>query len=203
MSDIYIIPLKINNYNHMKILIICLLFCLPFVGSSQGQDSISPAQKAFLEGTIESLNNLMVKGLEMTGDSVVASEEFLSLINNPEYRNQVYPEIYTWQQTVNFMSAMELKKTFWFYINLYSESDTNKELVLKAVLSYDQMLKMDEVMTNAFSTYCFADPEVSVIKEGKPEIIRPDILEEKLRNVKEIVAYIHAYRKQKEFEAKM
>ncbi len=183
---------------NMKTIIIFLLFCLPFVGSGQGQDTISPAQRAFLKETIVSLNDLMVKGLEMDGDSVVASEELLSLINDPGYRKQVYPETYTWQQAVNFMSAMELKKTFWFYINLYSESETNRELVIKAVLSYDQMLKMDEVMTNTFNTYCFTDPAVSVIKEGKPEIVRPDILESKLRNVKEIVAYIHAYRKQQE-----
>lgn len=182
----------------MKIIIICLLFCLPFAGFGQGQDSISPAQKAFLQETIVELNDLMVKGLEMTGDSLVASEEFLSLINDSEYRTQVYPETYTWQQALNFMSAMELKKTFWFYINLYSESEANKELVLKAVLSYDKMLKMDEVMTNTFSTYCFADPEVSIIKDGKPEIIRPDILEAKLKHVKEMVAYIHAYRKQQD-----
>lgn len=187
---------------NMKTIIIGLLFFLPFAGLGQGQDSINPAQKAFLQETIRELNDLMVKGLEMTGDSVVASEEFLSLINDSEYRNEVYPEIYTWQQAVNFMSAMELKKTFWFYINLYSESETNKELVLKAVLSYDKMLKMDEVITNTFGTFCFADPEVSIIKGGKPEIVRPDILEAKLKNVKEMVAYIHAYRKQQKDLAK-
>ena len=188
---------------NMKTIIICLLFCMPFAGSGQEQDSIIPSQRVFLKETIESLSDLMVKGLEMTGDSVVASEEFLILMNDSEYRNQVFPETYTWQQTVNFMSAMELKKTFWFYINLYSESETNKEMVLKAVLSYDKMLKMDEVITNTFSTYCFADPEVSIIKGGKPEIIRPDILEAKLKNVKEIVAYIHGYRKQQKEAATM
>lgn len=182
----------------MKILIICLLFCLPFIGSGQGQDSVSTAQKAFLKETIVSLDELSKKGLEMDGDSVVASEEFLKLINDPDYRSQVYPETYTWQQAVNFMSVVDLKKAFWFYINLYPESETNKELVLKAVLSYDRLIKMEEVLTNTFNTYCYADPEVSVIKEGKPEIIRPDILEAKLRNVKEIVGYIHSYRKQQQ-----
>ncbi len=183
----------------MKIIIsICLFFCLPFVGSSQGQDSISPAQRAFLKETVISLNELTNKGLEMAGDSVVTSEEFLKLINDPDYRSQVYPETYTWQQAVNFMEVMELKKAFWFYINLYPESETNKEIVVKAALSYDRLIKMDEVLTNTFSTYCFADPAVSIIKDGKPEIVRPDIMEAKLRNVKEIVGYILAYRKQQE-----
>ncbi len=193
----------IHLLTNMKTIIsICLLFCLPFLGFGQGQDSISPAQNAFLKETIVSLNDLMVKGLQMDEDSVIASEELLRLMNDPEYRNQVYPETYTWQQTVNFMSSMDFKKTFWFYINLYPENETNKQMVLKAVLSYDKLIKMEEVMINTFNTYCFTDPQVSVIKEGKPEIVRPDIFESKLRNVKEIVAYILAYRKQQEEMAK-
>jgi hypothetical protein len=40
------------------------------------------------------------------------------------------------------------------------------------------------------------DPEMNIIKEGKSEITRPDILEEKLRNVQEIVAYVNRYREQ-------
>jgi hypothetical protein len=50
--------------------------------------------------------------------------------------------------------------------------------------------------TGHFYTYCFLDPEMNIIKEGKSEITRPDILEEKLRNVQEIVAYVNRYREQ-------
>jgi hypothetical protein len=61
---------------------------------------------------------------------------------------------------------------------------------------------MDEVLVNTFYTYSFMDPEISVIKDGKPEIVRPDILEAKLANVKEMVAYIVKYRKQQETKKK-
>lgn len=55
---------------------------------------------------------------------------------------------------------------------------------------------MDEVMTKTFNTYCYADSETCTITDGKPEIIRPDIMETKLIIVKEIIQYIHAYREQ-------
>ena len=38
--------------------------------------------------------------------------------------------------------------------------------------------------------YCYADPEVSVIVDGHPEIQRPDIMEQKMRDLKELLAYI-------------
>lgn len=44
------------------------------------------------------------------------------------------------------------------------------------------------------------DTEVSIIKNGKPEVVRPDILDEKLRNVTEIVNYIRNYRQQEELK---
>lgn len=88
--------------------------------------------------TLESLNGLTEKGLEMKGDSLVVSDEVLRLMSDSVYRSQVYPEIYIWEEAINFMSTMKLKPAFWFFINLYSESDSSKEAGLNAVISYDK-----------------------------------------------------------------
>jgi hypothetical protein len=53
---------------------------------------------------------------------------------------------------------------------------------------------MDEIIVNTFLYITvFLDPENEYHKEGKSEIT-PDILEEKLRNVQEIVSYVNRYR---------
>lgn len=44
------------------------------------------------------------------------------------------------------------------------------------------------------------DPETSVITNGQPESIRPDVLGEKLNNVNEKVSYILKYREKKALE---
>jgi hypothetical protein len=76
-------------------------------------------------------------------------------------------------------------------------------MVVRSILAYEKLFKMDKILVNTFYTYCFIDPEVNTIDGGITEVVHPDILEAKLRNVKEIVGYIQTYRKQQEVEKKM
>ena len=89
-----------------------------------------------------------------------------------------------------------LKQAFWHFINLYPKNENNKELVVKYVIAYDKVFSMDEMLVNSFYTYGFLDPESSIISDGKPEVVHPDILEYKSANVKELVAYIIKFRTQ-------
>lgn len=144
------------------------------------------------------LLGLAEKGLDFSGDSLVLGSEAIRLLEDEAYRELVYPETYTWEQAVQFIENQELKKAFWYFINLYPKSQTNKELVVNSVLAYDRVFRMDELMANTFYTYCFTDPEVSQFKDGIPEVVRPDLLEEKLFSVREIVGYIHYFRQQQD-----
>ncbi len=176
-------------------------FCclLPIIGFSQNSDSINfSVQEANLGGNLNWLIDLNEKGLEISGDSIKTGKEFQKVLEDENYRVSLYPETYNWEQALTFIKKQELKQAVWFFINLYPENETNKEWAMKSILAYEKVFKMDEIVINSFYTYSFMDPKISVIKEGKPEIVHPDILEAKLRNVKEIVAYIHAYRKQQE-----
>lgn len=177
-------------------LLLTLAFCLLSFSQDKNSKSITVSKKDAVN-TLDLLQTLNEKGLDMSKDSIIESEEFKRIINDKEYRNSIYPETYTWEHTIAYIKSKELKKAFWYLINIYPTSDKNKELVLKSVITYDQLVKMDEVMINTFYTYSFTDPTISEIKDGKPEIIRPDILEIKLNNVKEIVTYVKFYRNEK------
>lgn len=171
-----------------------LLTVFLFSISANGQKSDSTKIDDQNNALISWLRNLNESGLEVSEDSLKIGEEFLKMLNDSVYRASIYPETYTWEQTVNYIQAMDLKKAIWFLINLYPENETNKKLVVQSIMAYDQLFKMDKLLINTFYTYSFLDPRISEIHNGTPEIVRPDILEDKLRNVKEIVNYIYYYR---------
>ena len=181
--------------------ILLLIICLPLISNGQSADSHGTDNLTAEENIIlDRLAELAEVGIEMTEDSLILSKEFIKVLEDSSYRASLYPENYTWEQAIAYMQNQELKKAFWFFINLYPENDLNKELVLKSILTYDQLFDMEKVMVNTFYTYSFMDPEVSIINNGKPEIIRPDIHEAKLRTVKTIVGYIRGYREQQQRE---
>jgi len=176
--------------------ILTLLICFfPFVVISQTTAKSRIDQNELAKKWLVDLSE---KGIEVTDDSIKLSKEFQKVLLDENYRATIYPETYTWEKVLMFIQTQELKKAFWFFINLYPESEKNKELVIKSVLTYDKLFKMDELLVNTFYTYCFIDPEVCIIKDGVPEVAHPDILEGKLRNVKEIIGFINYYRRKAE-----
>jgi hypothetical protein len=177
-----------------KTLTLVLLFISSF-GFCQETDSITIRKKQLQDTqTLTWLAELSEKGMEISGDSIKTSKEFKRVLADEKYRTLLYPQKYNWDTALFFMKKNMLKQTFWYFINLYPQSISNKELIMKSILAYEKYLKMDEIMINTFYTFCFMDPEISVIKEGKPEIVHPDILEKKLSYVKEMVGFIKNYR---------
>lgn len=175
-----------------------LFFTAP--GFLQGQDSVEyniQSQKNSIIKSLSALHDLSQAGLTEQGDSVIASPELIRLLEDSTYRDFVYPQEYTWEQASRYISELEVKKALWFFINLYPESEENKEKVILASLSLGKKIKIDQALTNTFSTYCYTDPEISEIVNGETEIRRPDILEEKMRDLKELLHYIRAMKQSK------
>lgn len=143
------------------------------------------------------LNELNEQGVERKNDSLYVRQEVVKLMRDSEYRKSVYPEVYNWENTVAFMKAMELKKAFWQMINLYQTDTARRNIVVGTFLLYDSLVDMDKILLSTFYTYAFADPEVSRLRNNKPEIFRPDILERKLRTTRELVNYVWLNRKNK------
>jgi len=187
----------------MKKILLIGFICIPLVLFSQKKiDSLSEAndkEKIELQNWMEKLQE---KGIEQKGDSIVVSEEYLKVLNNENYRKIVYPKKYSWEIVTALIRLKQLKIVFWHLINLYHLKKENKEKVLQSMIMYDRAFPMDVMLTASFNTYIYLDPEVSVIKNGDSEITRPDILEEKLRGLNEIINYIQTFKEQQKKDKK-
>ncbi len=145
------------------------------------------------EKVLEWLEDLYDHGVSTSKDSVAINKEIQRLMNDRNYRNIIYPTVYTWKMTTKFLNDQELKKAFWYMLNLYLVNDKNKDLVIKSILTYNTLFKMDEVMEATYKTYALLDPEIGEVVNGKSQITAPPILEEKLNALKEILLYIEKY----------
>jgi len=133
-------------------------------------------------------------GVITDGDSLIVSDEVQSLLFNPELRKKMYPEVYGWEKTKRLLEKMELKKAFWYFINLY-EDPANQEMVMKMIIKYDDLFEMDVALLSAYYTYGMLDPEVAnVSAKGEVEITRPDLIEAKLIRVQGMINYLKYYR---------
>lgn len=147
------------------------------------------------EKVLEWIEDLYEHGVSTSSDSIIINEESQRLMSDEDYRDIIYPTVYTWEMTTKFMADQELKKAFWYMLNLYLVNDKNKDLVIKSILSYNRLFKMDEIMEATYKTYALLDPAIGVFKNGQTEITSPHILEEKLYALKEILFYIEKYKK--------
>jgi len=192
----------LNKIYIMKYILYLSLFCAPILMCGQiakEKSKEEEAKKIYAENWKKDLTE---KGIEIKGDSLYISNEYKKALNDDNYRKVIYPDPYLWEVVAAFIKLNKLKPAFWGLINLYSKSPEDKERVMKFVITYDQFLPMDEILVATFYTYSFMDPETSVIKNGELETVRPDILEQKLKNVNDMVSYLLQYREQQKKEKK-
>lgn len=140
------------------------------------------------------LQALEEPGVKVDGNTMSFSFEAKKLIADVNYRNSVYKEQYTFEDVANSLKTMELQKAFWQMITMYPE---HKEEVVNYIFAYDSVIPSDKVVSSAFYTYAFFDPQITEIVEGKPNVLRPDIFETHLKNTNEIIYYIKYLREQK------
>ena len=172
-----------------------LLLFLPFLCSAQSSKNIDDVVDTNIVSQAKQfVMELYEPGMEMTADSILLSREFNIMLGDSAYRAALFPETYTWLMAAQLLAQKRLKHAFWYLINLYPQSDSNKKLVLEVILTYDKVFEMDKIMTSTFYTYSFFDPRISAMIDGKPEIIHPEVLESMLNDVKSINRYIQYYR---------
>jgi hypothetical protein len=106
----------------------------------------------------------------------------------------MYPATYTWEAAADLIKKQEIKKAVWYFINLYTINDENKELVIKSLLVYNKFFKMDKVLMGSFYTYSLTDPEIGKIANGHSEITAPHIMEKKLNALKAMLYYLDKYK---------
>ena len=86
------------------------------------------------------------------------------------------------------------KKALWFFINLYLVDDKNKEVVVKSLLMYDKIFKVEKILVSSFYTYSLTDPEIGTIDGGQSKITAPHIMEQKLNALKAMLFYLDKYK---------
>lgn len=144
------------------------------------------------------LMDLYEPGVTVADDSIFINAESLRLMNDEAYQKLVYPKVYTWPVALQLIEKQELKKAFWYLINLYEINDKNKDLVVKTVITYDKLFKMDKILVSTFYTYSLIDPQIGTIKNGHSEVTAPHILEKKLQSLKEILFYLDKHKTENE-----
>lgn len=102
---------------------------------------------------------------------------------------------FTPEAALTYIKKQELKKAFWFLINLYDVNDKNKDLIVKSLTVYDKIFKMDKILPSVFYTYSLTDPEIGSVEGGHSEVTAPHILERKLNAMKAIMFYLEQNRK--------
>ena len=161
----------------------CQTAVLPEVDTAKGQ-----------EPGLAWLKDLYEPGVTMQADTLVINKEAARLLNDEQYRQTMYPQKYTWEAAAGFIQKQEIKKAIWYFINLYTINDQNKELVIKSILVYDKFFKMEKVLMSSFYTYSLTDPEIGKIENGHSEITAPHIMEKKLNALKAMLFYLQKYK---------
>ena len=122
----------------------------------------------------------------MENDSVFISEEASRVATDSLLRQLIYPESYQWPLAQQLLQSAQIKIGVWHLINLFPENAQNKEAVLKYVIALDKAFDMEKVMVSSFYTYIYFDPQATRFVGGKFEVIRPDLLEQKMASLREI-----------------
>jgi hypothetical protein len=159
------------------------------------QSAASISQDSAILAWLEDLNE---ESVSVTGDSIKVSAETTRLLTDESYRNLLYPKEYSWEPVVQFIQKQDLKKAFWFLMNLYTVNEKNKDVVVKTFLTYDKLFKMNKILVNTFYAYVLTDPEIGSFADGHFDVTSPHVMEKKLNTLKEILFYLDKYRPKEE-----
>ena len=141
------------------------------------------------------LDNLYEMGVEDRVDSFFISTEALHAATDTAFRRIVYPEAYTLPGAQRLLQSMYLKIATWHLINLYMIDPASRKAVEHYITGYDTAIRMDRVLISAFYTYALFDPDIGSLKDGRPAIYHPEILEAKLSVVSQLTDKVLEARK--------
>jgi hypothetical protein len=178
-------------------IVVCISCWLASAGQIEHQTRIIDTTAASEKYWSAWLNDLYEVGVIMEKDSIKINQEARQIMLDSNLRRLVYPPSYTWQSAAVLLKSMELKKGFWYLINLYNADTANRQKVIETLVPFDQLMDMQKIMVSTFYTYALLNPKLCTYKNGKPVITRPDIIEKEFSQLKEIVSYISYYRKER------
>ena len=124
--------------------------------------------------------------------SVQFSEVTLRLLQDREYREAVYPGVYTLLSVPDHLEQKQIAFALWILINKSAERPID---VREIVYKLSRIGIQSQHYLQAFYTYAFADPEVFEFKDGGISMENPMVLEEKLDRCKYLMTLSDKYAK--------
>lgn len=132
------------------------------------------------------------RGVSYDSTSFTFDDETKKIIRDPIYRFSIYKNPYTWNDVKATLKKYDTRLAFWQMTCLYQK---NKKQVVKYILAYDKAIPADTILASAFYTYAMLDPRITYITSDRPEIRRPDILEDLFKDMNEIIDAIYSNRR--------
>lgn len=178
----------------MKTLLVLISFLCIFSSASAQDKADTTGMQAQEEYWRKWYLDLYEIGVGQNKDSLKITPEVIRIMQDTAYSNAIYPATYTWPAAMDLVKTMALKKAFWHMINLYSGDEQMKNLVVAFLLPFDQRFEMDKILIASFYTYGMTDPEATSFRDGKIQITRPDIIEAKFNNMRNLITIIKSKR---------
>lgn len=138
------------------------------------------------------LEKEMTPGIRKDSTKMIFDEEVQRIIKEQWYRDSIFRVPYTMVSLRNALSKMELRYAAWQMINIYQYQPNE---VLAILLNYETVLKTDKLLSAGFYTYALLDPRITRFVDGKPDIYRPDIMDELFGTMNAMIDKILATRK--------
>src|SRR5262245_40439182 len=116
--------------------ILTLIICVN--GVCQGPQSLPTidTSKASVEYWNKWTGDLYDMGVSTNKDSFFVRGEVMKVLSDSAYREKLYPEKYQWPVVVELMNSMELKKAFWYLINLYQTDVSRRNMIIGTIVTY-------------------------------------------------------------------
>tara|TARA_Y100000766_G_C18870009_1_gene587748 strand:- start:6 stop:566 length:561 start_codon:yes stop_codon:yes gene_type:complete len=160
-----------------------LIFFSCSVLYTSAQENIYPGDDNVFQLLLESTK----PGFEIKDNTLFFSDEAKKLLSDSIYRNSIYAKKSSWLDLKKCLEENHFQLAFWHMINLYPQ---NKELIINYLVMYNQIIPIKMVLNASLFTYTILDPRISRIKDDKIDIYRPDIFEEHISVVDEMIHYI-------------
>lgn len=132
---------------------------------------ITNAQESIPIKTIET-------GIKFADGVLSISEENKRLLSDKAYREQIYPDQYTFQVLPDLLQNGNMSLTLWHLINLYQ---LNPVFTLRIINDISALDVRGEHLAEAFHTYAYTDPKVSKIDNGHYELMKPEALDKHIK----------------------
>ncbi len=90
-------------------------------------------------------------------------------------KEELYPEVYTFEHAEKFEKENDFDKAIWIYINLYPNYSDQVIEKVRVILDKIDTLEARVVIVSAFSTYAMFDPTIANWENGMPEINQEEL----------------------------